>query len=81
MGHFQYTANPLNPLTPLSGGNSCQGDFEDFAQVEIIGKCILISCVYYNAISCVYTSRSAGAQVLAVSSFYRHIAPLERSYR
>ena len=24
-----------------------QGDFEDFALVEIIGKCILISRVYY----------------------------------
>ncbi|MCE2397362.1 hypothetical protein J4G02_22925, partial [Candidatus Poribacteria bacterium] len=25
-----------------------QGDFEDFAPVEIIGKCILISRVYYK---------------------------------
>ena len=40
MGPFQYTANPLNP--------PYQGDFEDFAPVEIIGKCILISRVYYN---------------------------------
>ena len=40
MRHSQYTANPLNP--------PYQGDFEDFAPVEIIGKCILISRVYYN---------------------------------
>ena len=39
MKHSQYTANPLNP--------PYQGDFEDFAPVEIIGKCILISRVYY----------------------------------
>ena len=38
MRHSQYTANPLNP--------PYQGDFEDFAPVEIIGKCILISRVY-----------------------------------
>ena len=40
MGHFQCTANPLNP--------PYQGDFEDFAPVEIIGKCILIARVYYS---------------------------------
>ena len=40
MRHSQYTANPLNP--------PYQGDFEDFAPVEIIGKCILISRVYYK---------------------------------
>ena len=38
MRHSQYTANPLNP--------PYQGDFEDFAPVEIIGKCILISRAY-----------------------------------
>ena len=41
MRHSQYTANPLNP--------PYQGDFEDFAPIEIIGKCILISRVYYNS--------------------------------
>ncbi len=40
MRHSQYTANPLNP--------PYQGDFEDFAPVEVIGKCILISRVYYK---------------------------------
>ena len=40
MRHSQYTANPLNP--------PYQGDFDDFALVEIIGKCILISRVYYK---------------------------------
>ena len=39
MRHSQYTANPLNP--------PYQGDCEDFAPVEIIGKCTLISRVYY----------------------------------
>ena len=42
MRHSQYTANPLNP--------PYQGDFEDVAPVEIIGKCILISRVYYNVL-------------------------------
>ena len=40
MRHSQCTVNPLNP--------PYQGDFEDFAPVEIIGKCILISRVYYR---------------------------------
>ena len=40
MRHSQCTTNPLNP--------PYQGDFEDFAPVEIIGKCILISRVYYK---------------------------------
>ena len=40
MGHSQYTANPLNP--------PYQGDFEDFAPVEIIGKCTFISRAYYS---------------------------------
>ena len=43
MRHSQYTANPLNP--------PYQGDFEDFAPVEIIGKCILIPRVYYKLVS------------------------------
>ena len=40
--------NPLNP--------PCQGDFGNFERVEVvrsetrIGKCILISRVYYNSI-------------------------------
>ena len=38
--HFQYTTNPLNP--------PCQGDFGNFERVGIIGKCLLISRVYYN---------------------------------
>ena len=29
---------------------------------------------------CVYTLRSAGAQALTLSPFYRHIAPLERRF-
>ena len=55
MRHSQYTANPLNPTPDFipdtsgqAGGTTYQGDFEDVAPVEIIGKCILISCVYYN---------------------------------
>ena len=42
MRHSQYTANPLNP--------PYQGDFEDLAPIEIIGKCILISRVYYKSL-------------------------------
>ena len=38
--HSESTINPLNP--PYQGG------FEDFAPVEVIGKCILISHVYYK---------------------------------
>ena len=55
MRHSQYTANPLNPapdfIPDTSGQAGCttyQGDFEDFTPVEIIGKCILISRVYYS---------------------------------
>ena len=29
---------------------------------------------------CTYTLRSAGAQALTLSPFYRHIAPLERRF-
>ena len=43
MRHSQYTVNPLNP--------PYQGDFEDLALVEIIGKFILISRVYYSCLS------------------------------
>ncbi len=40
MRHFQCTTNPLNP--------PCQGDFRNFERLGVIGKCPLISRVYYK---------------------------------
>ena len=40
MIHSQYTANPLNP--------PYQGDFGNFTQVGVIGKCSLIFRIYYK---------------------------------
>ena len=54
MRHSQYTANPLNP--------PYQGDFEDFAPVEIIGKCILIFRVYYKPENRVVLFNTGGYQ-------------------
>ena len=61
--------NPLNP--------PYQGDFGGLSKVGVIDRCLLISLIHH---SCVYTLRSAGARALIVSTFYRHIAPLERRY-
>ena len=43
-------SQPPKSLPDLSGCATYQGDFADFAPVEIIGKCILISRVYYNSL-------------------------------
>ncbi len=58
MRYSQYTANPLNP--------PYQGDFEDFGPVEIIGKCILISRVYYKK----KVQSKCGARCPAYGSLY-----------
>ena len=39
-----HSQPPKSPNPPYQGG------FEDFAPVEIIGKCILISRVYYKSL-------------------------------
>ena len=77
MRHSQYTANPLNP--------PYQGDFEDFAPVEIIGKCILISRVYYYSSCCLpdnttYMSPLWGLRLWKYTLFYTHVAPLGLKY-
>ncbi len=41
MRHSQYTANPLNP--------PYQGDFEDFARVGVIGRCLLIYLIHHSS--------------------------------
>ena len=41
MRQSQCTANPLNP--------PCQGDFENFAKVRVIGKCLLIFRIHHNS--------------------------------
>ena len=46
--HPQCTTNPLNPAPDKSGCTTYQGDFEDFAQVEVIGKCLLIFRIHYS---------------------------------
>ncbi len=52
----------------LSGGNHCQGDFEDFATVEVIGKCILISRIYYMKINLLIGLTRLNAQSLVVQA-------------
>ena len=52
----------------LSEGNHCQGDFEDFATVEVIGKCILISRIYYMKINLLIGLTRLNAQSLVVQA-------------
>ena len=41
-----HSQPPYQGETPLIRG--VQGDFGNFARVGVIGKCLLISCVYYK---------------------------------
>ena len=44
----QPPKSPNPPSPPYQGGNRYQGDFGNFDRVGVIGKCLLISRVYYK---------------------------------